>query len=114
MDPAAISARPIDDDGRLRRKWKRLLILGIALSLGPVFGVLGLALGLGLSFHRIETTKAPTPGDLSTGVWIGTTSAAIGMLAGIAGACLALWSYRKLRALEPKTELLELETGPWT
>lgn len=96
------------DANRLRKRWKRFLILGIALSLGPVAGVLGLAFGMGLSFHRIEAMPAPTPKDLADGVWLGIASAALGMLAGIAGACLALWSYRKLSALEP-----EASAGPW-
>ena len=92
----------------LRRKWKRSLILGIALMTGPILGVLGFAFGVGLSFQRIETMDAPTPRDLSQGVWISTASAAIGMLAGIAGAVLALWSYRRLAALRPDSR-----DGPW-
>ena len=67
-----------------------------------------LAFGMGLSYRRIETMPAPTPRDLSEGVWIGTASATIGMLAGIAGAILALSSYRKLTALRP-----EASAGPW-
>jgi Na+/glutamate symporter len=108
MEAASTRARPPEDADALRRKWKRFLILGIALMLGPIFGVLGLAFGMGLSYRRIETMPAPTPRDLSEGVWIGTASATIGMLAGIAGAILALWSYRKLTALRPETS-----AGPW-
>jgi len=48
MEAASTRARPPEDADALRRKWKRFLILGIALMLGPIFGVLGLAFACGL------------------------------------------------------------------
>ncbi len=109
---------------RLRRKWRRILIVGVTLSLGPLLGILGLALAVGNSFRAIHASPAPTPADLhaanSKGLWLFVLSAALGMLSGLSGACLALWSYRKLRALEPSPDELDSEpdllapkTDPW-
>jgi hypothetical protein len=106
--------REASDATPLRSKWRRLLIVGIVLSLGPILGVLGMAIAMGASFRRIETSPAPTPGELSVGVWWIPGVAALGMLAGIAGAGLVLWSYKKLRALEPEPDLLDPKSGPWT
>jgi len=106
-----------DERARLRRKWWRILIVGIALSLGPLLGILGLALGIGISFRAIEASPAPTPAALqaadSKGLWLFVLSAALGMLSGLSGACLALWSYKKLRALEPAPDALEPTAEPW-
>jgi hypothetical protein len=104
------SARSSDATPRSRRKWRRILVVGIVLSLGPILGILGLAFGIGISFRAIEASPAPTPSDLhaanARGLWIFVLSATLGMLSGLVGACLALWSYRKLRALEPAADLI--------
>jgi hypothetical protein len=114
--------RPSQESARARRKWRRILVVGIVLSLGPILGVLGLALGIGISFRAIDASPAPTPADLhaaqTRGLWIFALSAALGMLSGLAGACLALWSYRKLRALEPNSlvgdsAVLGPKSEPW-
>lgn len=103
--------RESEEVARLRRKWRRILIVGIALSLGPLLGILGLALGIGISFRAIQASPAPTPADLhaanSKGLWLFVLSACLGMLSGLSGACLALWSYKRLRALEPDPDALE-------
>ena len=109
--------RQSEEVARLRRKWRRILIVGVVLSLGPLLGILGLALGIGISFRAIEASPAPTPADLhaanSRGLWLFVLSAALGMLSGLTGACLALWSYKKLRALEPGPDALEPTAEPW-
>jgi hypothetical protein len=90
------------DADRLRKRWKRILVLGVVLSLGPILGVLGLAYGIGLSF---EGEMTPVLTLEVSGVWWSIASAVAGMLAGIVGAGLVLRSFKKLRALESTTDV---------
>jgi hypothetical protein len=82
-----------------RRKWRGVLALGIFLTLGPALGYLGTAFGMLYSFDRIESLKAPTPGDLSTGVHISMLAEVLGLLMFPFGVWLIVLSCSRLAKL---------------
>src|SRR5262245_37638923 len=99
MEPVLRSdARP--DAERARRKWKRLLVLGVVLSLGPIFGILGAAYALRIIFRQVGSMPAATPADVAAATNRGILYAASGTLAGPFGVFLIVWSYTKLRRRE--------------
>ena len=79
-----------------RRKWRGVLALGILLTLGPVLGFVGTVFGMLYSFDRIESLKAPTPGDLAIGVHISMLASVLGLLMFPAGVLLVILSCSRL------------------
>lgn len=80
----------------LRRRWKLILVLGIALAMGPALGQVGTVVGMIYNYSTIEKTRAPTPNDLAVGIQIGILSTTIGLLAGAVGVPLVLLGCLKL------------------
>ncbi len=96
MESVMQAADSISGDVRERRKWRASLAGGIVLATGPAFGLLGTVFGMLHSFHTIETLKAPTPGDLATGVNISVVATTIGAVAGMVGVPLVVLSCVRL------------------
>jgi biopolymer transport protein ExbB/TolQ len=91
-------------DGQ-RRAWRRAFVVGIILCCGPTLGILGTIAGMLLSYDRIETLRAPTPGDLAVGVHWSMWSVAIGGAAALIGVPLALWSHVKLNRIRKREDV---------
>jgi len=96
------------DLDRERRRWRALLVAGIVLCCGPAVGFLGTIVGMVYSLDRIERLKAPTPGDLSTGVQLSLVATVLGFAALLVGAPLIWWSYANLKRLRG-----DPDPGPW-
>ena len=65
-----------------------MAIAGGVLLAGPILGILGTVAGMMMSFQRIETMTAPTPGDLAEGVQVSLYSTLAGLVLGVIGAVL--------------------------
>jgi len=76
------------DPGRERRRWMRVAIVGAVLLAGPILGLVGTVIGMMMSFRRIETMKAPTPGDLAEGVNLSLLATLAGLVLGAIGVVL--------------------------
>jgi biopolymer transport protein ExbB len=72
--------------------WKVMLAIGVLLSLGPILGFLGTIAGMVLSYDRIESMAAPTPGDLAVGVRWSLLATILGACALPAGIAMVIWS----------------------
>ena len=83
-----MEALPESDWASQRRRWKRFAWIGAILLACPLLGLAGTVVGMMMSFQRIETMKAPTPGDLAEGVNFSLYSALVGALLGGIGAVL--------------------------
>ena len=73
-EPAAVEAF------RLNAKISLLSLVG---NIGPLLGLLGTVTGMITSFQKIETMKAPTPGDLAVGVYESLVNTTIGLFIAI-------------------------------
>ena len=84
---------------RSLRLWKRAAWCGGVLLLGPVLGLVVSVYSMVLSFRRIESAQAPTPGELAEGVRFGTTVAVAGGIAGAIGSALVLAAVLRIQTL---------------
>ena len=96
MESVIQAADSSSDDARERRKWNVLLATGIVFAMGPSLGLLGTLFGMAYSLERIETLRAPTPGDLSAGVSISLVAETLGLVAGAIGVLLVVLSCVRL------------------
>ena len=96
MDRVVQASDSNSGDVRERRRWNVFLVVGIVLAMGPALGLLGTLFGMVYSFDRIQTLKAPTPGDLATGVNLSLVATTLGLLAGAIGVPLVVVSCSKL------------------
>jgi biopolymer transport protein ExbB len=65
---------------KLNTKIASLSLLG---NIGPLLGLLGTVTGMITSFQKIETLKAPTPGDLAVGVYESLVNTTMGLFIAI-------------------------------
>ena len=65
---------------KLQAKISYLSLLG---NLAPLLGLLGTVTGMITSFQKIETMKAPTPGDLAVGVYESLVNTTMGLFLAI-------------------------------
>ncbi len=91
-----------------RRRWTIFLVIGLVISCGPIFPILGGLANVLWPFYRIESPYAPTPGDLAMSVHLSVFAASVGLsmvglLAPVVGVPLAVWS---------STKQMRLRTGP--
>lgn len=92
---------------KLSAKLSYLSLIG---NIGPLLGLLGTVTGMITSFQKIESMKAPTPGDLAAGVYESLVNTTIGLF--IAIIFLSAYFFMKNKAsdimLRINTEISEL------
>ncbi len=67
----------------------KISYLSLVGNLGPLLGLLGTVTGMITSFQKIESLKAPTPGDLAEGVYESLVNTTMGLF----GAIIFLTAY---------------------
>ena len=69
-----------EESVKLQTKISYLSLIG---NIGPLLGLLGTVTGMITSFQKIESMKAPTPGDLAVGVYESLVNTTMGLFIGI-------------------------------
>jgi len=69
-----------EEQVKLQTKISYLSLIG---NIGPLLGLLGTVTGMITSFQKIESMKAPTPGDLAVGVYESLVNTTMGLFIGI-------------------------------
>jgi biopolymer transport protein ExbB len=77
---AGLEAAANEESFRLNTKISYLSLIG---NVAPLLGLLGTVTGMITSFQRIETLKAPTPGDLAKGVYESLVNTTMGLFTAI-------------------------------
>ncbi len=75
-----LEAAAAEETFKLNAKISYLSLLG---NVGPLLGLLGTVTGMISSFQKIETMKAPTPGDLAKGVYESLVNTTMGLFIAI-------------------------------
>lgn len=88
----------------------RISLLSLIGNIGPLLGLLGTVTGMITSFQKIETLKAPTPGDLAVGVYESLVNTTIGLFIAIVFLSAYFFLKNKLSDLTMKvnTEISDL------
>jgi biopolymer transport protein ExbB len=77
---AGLEAAAQEERFKLDTKISYLSLCG---NMGPLVGLLGTVTGMITSFQKIESMKAPTPGDLAEGVYESLVNTTLGLAIGI-------------------------------
>jgi biopolymer transport protein ExbB len=77
---AGLEQAAAEETFKLNAKISYLSLIG---NIGPLLGLLGTVTGMITSFQKIETMKAPTPGDLAVGVYESLVNTTMGLFIAI-------------------------------
>ncbi len=77
---SGLEAAANEEQFKLNTKISYLSLIG---NVAPLLGLLGTVTGMITSFQRIETLKAPTPGDLAKGVYESLVNTTMGLFTAI-------------------------------
>ena len=83
-----------------RNWWINGIWLAAFLMTGPFLGLIGTVLGMVENIENIDKLNAPTPGDLSVGVYHSLLATIIGLVMGALGVALLILCVVKLDRLK--------------